>query len=65
MKKVILNYDETTGNIYDGNGNTILIGWYGLVPVEETTEVLDNLTRIRAMGFEISEMEKLKALGLI
>ena len=67
MKKIILNYDEVSGNIYDGNG-MFIFSYIGLVPVEDyekPTEGLDKLTKVRSMGFGVEEMEKLNALGLL
>lgn len=69
MVKVILDYDPSTGNIYDGT-RAIISTWVGLIPVEEyqppTKEnPLDKLTQLRAMQIDVEEILLLKKEGLL
>ncbi len=67
MEKVILKYDPSTGNIFDGNG-AFLFSWMNLVPVEESPEHkedLSKLTKLKAMGFDVTDMERINELGLL
>ena len=72
MAKVVLEYDEVSGNLTDGNG-TFLLSWVGLVPVEEykgsvsnsSQEDLSKLIKLKAMGFEVEDMERINNLGLL
>lgn len=68
MKKVVLNYDEVTGNLTDRNG-TIISCWVGLqyeeLPQTVEPDGLRKLKEVRAMGFGVDELERLKSLGLL
>ncbi len=67
MKKVLLNYDEVSGNLTDGNG-VFLFSYFGLIPVEESSEQkedLSKLIKLKAMGFDVTDMERINELGLL
>lgn len=67
MKKVILDYDEASGNLYDKNG-MFVFSFLGLVHEDIPTPSTDNLSvlkEIKAMGIPLENLKELRELGLI
>ncbi len=68
MKKVLLNYNEQTGEIQDANGGSLFF-WTDLAYFEEEAEekhhTLDKLTKLRAMSLNVEEIRELSKLGLL
>ncbi len=72
MKKVVLMYDEATGNIQDMEGVIILHSWLGLryEEVPETSrdnvnDPLHKLKELKAMGMSVEDIKDLKEIGLL
>lgn len=69
MKKVLLNYDEAGGNIYDGNGNFVCVYTGVLNPVEpenqQTKSSIDEIIALNKAGFSAAEIIELKQSRLI
>lgn len=63
MKKVILEYQEQTGNINDAAGN--LVGtWVGLIGFDPAISV-DKLVELKKAGFTVDDIVELKKKGLL
>lgn len=71
MKKVVLMYDEQTGNIQDMAGNILLYSWMGLgyeeLPEQGTKadNPLQKLKELKAMGLSVEDMKDLKEMRLL
>ena len=61
MNKVILNYDENTGNLYDASGAQI-VSWTGLKSFEPDNNLTLELIK---QGVSVDEIIKLKNQDLI
>lgn len=66
--KVILNYDDETGQITDRSGQ-ILITWLNLryEPVLETVSAteINDLVKLKEAGFTVEELVNMRDRGLI
>lgn len=67
--KIVLNYDESTGNITDNN-NTYLFSVAGLdnhvVSGNDSNRYsIDDIIRLRDSGFEITDILALREIDLI
>lgn len=67
MKKIVLEYDEVSGNIYDPTG-MFVFNFMGLNYEEHTQPSEDNLSKLKelkAMGIPTGDLKELRELGLI
>ena len=65
--KIILEYNESTGEINDYNGTFLgsFIGAKGFTYTEEENTTLKTITTLKSNGFEVEDIVKLKDAGLI
>lgn len=67
MKKIVLEYDEVSGNIYDPTG-MFVFNFMGLNYEEyyqPNTDSLGKLKELKAMGIPTEDLKELRELGLI
>ena len=65
MRKVIVGYEQNTGNFYDDNG--IILGTYMAANVTdvENKGSIDDLRKLKESGFTVEEIIQLKREGLV
>lgn len=67
MKKIVLEYDEASGNIYNSTGE-YLWNYIGLNYEEYYQPNIDSLGKLKelkAMGIPTEDLKELRELGLI